>query len=228
MTLPQIDLWYGFAPGSADDSGEGRWSDPGLQDAVAASSQPELSPDDAALVAALQGSDAGAAYSAFDTIYRAHAVAIARFAYGYVRSRTSAEDVVADVFLAVWARREEWVPRHGIRAYLYAAARHRALNVLRGETRTLRRMEIVAAESSPAISGEAADEQTGLEARLAAALAALPEDARRLAELRWRNGLSPSEIATVLGIDRSAVDNRLSRLVKRLRALAAEAPPPVR
>ena len=45
----------------------------------------------------------------------------------------------------------------------------------------------------------------------------LPEGARRVLELRYRKGLEIEEIAEQLGIDRNAVDQRLSRGHAKLR-----------
>lgn len=222
MLFAATDLWCGAPPPDDDASAPRRFR--GVE-RLFRSGQAEpnvaLSPEDRTLVRRLGDSDPHIARSAFESLYQSYAPALARFAYGYVRTRSGAEDIVSDVFLAVWVRRGEWAPRHGIRAYLFAAARHRALNVRRADQREVRHLDAFAAARAGA-AAPAAD--AGLEAndrrvRLAAAIAALPEDARRLAELRWHLGMSPVEIADVLGINRAAVDNRLSRLLRRIQAL---------
>ena len=185
--------------------------------------------DEATLVAGLRFLDDAAARSAFAELYRRHAAGLLRFAYGYVRTQAAAEDIVADVFLSLWMRRTLWDPQHGVSAYLYAAVRRRALNVHRGERRAAHWHAAAAEDAQGERAGSErdgegdmtyafGDDQPALQQALQRAIASLPEDARRIAELRWRDGMTPSEISTILGINRAAVDNRLSRLIKRLRA----------
>lgn len=222
MLFAATDLWCGAPPADDDVPSAGRHRGIDRPFAELDAIRTELGPDDRILLQRLADADAQVARTAFETLYKQYAPGVARFAYGYVRSRSSAEDIVGDVFFAVWARRATWAPRYGIRAYLYAAARHRALNLRRAEQRALRHLHEYATEWGEGLASDraldapdVADRQT----RLMAAVATLPEDARRLAELRWHHGMSPVEIADVLGINRAAVDNRLSRLLRRIQAL---------
>src|SRR5215208_8302170 len=68
---------------------------------------------------------------AFDDVFRAHYAALVRFAEGVVRHRAVAEEVVQDVMLQLWRRREALAPDSSLQAYLYQATRNRALNHLR-------------------------------------------------------------------------------------------------
>lgn len=191
-------------------------------------SSPIETRDEHALVACLRFSDDELARAAFAELYRTHVSGLLRFAYGYVHSKAVAEDIVADVFLIIWSRRALWEPKHGVRAYLYTSVQRRALNHQRAEKRADRWHHAAVADGgllagSPpgadAIEEAFYDKTLGIMAILAHAIAALPEEARRIAELRWRDGMAPTEIANILGINRAAVDNRLSRLLKRLRAV---------
>ena len=71
--------------------------------------------------------------SAFESLYLAHHDELWRFAYTHVRSRDVAEELVQDVFLAVWGTRATWEVKTRVRAWLYASVRHLALNHLRHE-----------------------------------------------------------------------------------------------
>ena len=57
-----------------------------------------------------------------------------------------------------------------------------------------------------------------LASRVAEAFADLPERCRLAMHLRWRDGLSYAEIASVLGIGTKGVENQLARGLKALRA----------
>ncbi|MGH7718767.1 MAG: sigma factor, partial [Gemmatimonadaceae bacterium] len=65
---------------------------------------------------------------AFESLFRAHHGRLCAFAYRYVLDRDAAEDVVEDVFLALWSQRERWEKAENAEAYLYAAVRNRAFN----------------------------------------------------------------------------------------------------
>ena len=71
--------------------------------------------------------------SACEALYRAYRTPLWRFAYSYVRSPEVAEELVQDVFLALWRNRAEAGTRGSIRTWLYAAIRNQALNHLRHE-----------------------------------------------------------------------------------------------
>jgi RNA polymerase sigma-70 factor (ECF subfamily) len=171
------------------------------------------------LVAQVRAGDA----HAFEALYVAHHEALWRFAYGYVQSPEIAEDLVQEVFLAIWSARAEWEVRTRVRAWLYAAVRHRALNHLRHERLTA---PILNAGNGRALAmGEPSqDAHEAVEARdmddvVQRALAGLPERRRIAMTLRWKHDLSPLEIAQVLGTTPEAVRVLLTRARQELTAL---------
>jgi RNA polymerase sigma-70 factor, ECF subfamily len=162
---------------------------------------------------------------AFEALFRAHYAALCGFAVRYVRTRALAEELVQDLFMALWARRASWEVRGGsgsVRAYLFAAVRNRALNA-----RTRRAVERDWEEDETAaevrtlhhapVAADAALEAAELHGRLTAAIESLPERCRLVMQLRWRDQLSYAEIAEVMGISTKGVENQLSRGLKALR-----------
>ena len=82
--------------------------------------------DERALFARLATGDE----EAFDAIFRAWYPPLVRIAEGIVRERAVAEEVVQDVLLEVWRRREALGDEESPRAYLIRAARVRACRSL--------------------------------------------------------------------------------------------------
>jgi RNA polymerase sigma-70 factor (ECF subfamily) len=198
--------------------------------------QPLIGPskDESDLVARIRRGDE----AAFQTLYLAHHDGLWKFAYAYVRSRDVAEELVQDVFLSLWAARASWEIKTRIRAWLFAAVRHLALNHLRhervvarslgtrGEARpTLARSGAVVAHIEASTMGAPpAGQQEMVEAReldeaIARAIAELPERRRIAMTLRWKEDMSPLEIANVLGTTPEAVRVLLSRARAELGAL---------
>lgn len=143
-----------------------------------------------------------------------------RFAYGYLRDESAAEDLVQEVFLRALESEEE--PDQA-RPWLYRIARNLCLNQLRdGARRGAGRLRT---------GFDAADSRTGALTRLVGAerdgqvndwLARLSTEHQEVLRLRYAEDLSRAEIAEVLQIPPSLVKTRLYEGVRRLRALASD------
>ncbi|GLC27142.1 RNA polymerase sigma-70 factor [Roseisolibacter agri] len=193
------------------------------------SSDPHGPPTPPALADAVARARAGDE-AAFAALFHAHYAALCSFAVRYVHERALAEELVQELFAALWERRERFALRGGgasARAYLFAAVRNRALN-LRARHAVERdwadaegRADEITLHPSPP-SADAALEQAELHARLNAAMASLPERCRLVMQLRWREQLSYADIATVMGISTKGVENQLARGLRALRGLLGE------
>lgn len=74
--------------------------------------------------------------AALRAVYDAEAQRMMGVAMRLLRRRALAEEVVHDTFMQVWQRASTFDPSRGeARTWLYAILRHRALNILRTETR---------------------------------------------------------------------------------------------
>ena len=182
---------------------------------------------EAELAARLRAGDEAAC----EQLFLAHHDGLWRFAFGYVRSRDVAEEIVQEVFLQLWRDRAGCDVRASLRALLYAAVRNHALNHVRHERVVARLSDRVrsTAAADPedelvAMGAPPADAQGVLEAReldelVARAIATLPERRRAAMSLRWAHGLSAPEIARVIGTTPEAVRVLLTRARQELAAL---------
>jgi RNA polymerase sigma factor (sigma-70 family) len=68
--------------------------------------------------------------AAFEALFRAYYDELCTFAWRYVQCLDAVEDLVQDVFINVWCRRENWILRSTVKAYLYGAVRNEALKYL--------------------------------------------------------------------------------------------------
>ena len=160
--------------------------------------------------------------AAFESLFRAHYHAMCGFAARYTDSMAVAEELVQDVFTSVWVDRARWPAPRNQRAYLFTAVRNRALNA--GKRRRMEadwaQAEILGGDPS----GDAAVDDAvsprddpSAHANLNRAIAELPERCRIVMHLRWRERMSYSDIATVMGISTKGVENQLARGLKALR-----------
>ena len=154
----------------------------------------------------------------FERIYQDHAPLVYRTAWGVLGSREDAEDVLQTIFLRLLRR--ECLPdlQRNPKAYFYKAAVAVSLDVLKARRRRpvlvedLDRLEL-AAPSSSARFDEAAHQ------RLYEAIAQLGAEAAEILMLRYMQNKSVAQIASALGVSRTAVAVRLFRSRARLRTL---------
>jgi RNA polymerase sigma-70 factor (ECF subfamily) len=167
----------------------------------------------------------------FEVIYGKHAPAVK--AYVLRRSDAStADDIVAEVFVVCWRRFEE-VPPDPL-PWLLGVARRVLSTQRRGEHRRMALHDRLAERHAGAPTDPTTDQLVGspeigdaplaniADAALAGALAQLSDGDRELLLLIAWDGLSSTEAATVLGVKPVTVRVRLLRARRRLtRALAS-------
>ncbi len=147
-----------------------------------------------------------------EALYRQHALAVFRFAYGLCRNRAQAEDITSEAFARVVTRAHK-IESATARAYLLTVARNVFLDVRRRDVRDARLFKDM--EGRQLEEGKSADD----DARLASALKALgmvPEGERAALLLRLDHGMSYEEVAAALSISVAAAKVRVHRACMRL------------
>jgi RNA polymerase sigma-70 factor, ECF subfamily len=174
--------------------------------------------DNSELLARLRTGDE----TAFDTIFRTWYPPLVRASESIVRSRAVAEELVQDVMLELWKRRESLAADTSPQAYLFQSTRNRSLNHVRHER--------VAKDGEPyAMRPEAVDSlahshvvEDEMKVAVRRAVASLPDRCREVFELSRTHGLKYSEIATVLGISVKTVEAQMGKALRVLREELAE------
>jgi len=153
---------------------------------------------------------------AYAAIFRAHYAWLVLSASRLLGDRALAEEIVQDVMLELWRRREALALTGALRAYLHQSVRNRALNELR-HGRTVRRSEpyVRPPSAAPATDARAASHE--LEAAVADAVASLSPSQREVFDLSRRDGLTYPEIASMLEISVKTVEARMGRALRHLR-----------
>ncbi len=158
---------------------------------------------------------------AFESLYLAYFNELWRFAYRFVRAADVADDVVQDVFVSLWERRDAWTIHTTVRGYLYGSVRKQVLQRQRRETLVSRIAGIAVAVNRPLGSGDGPNSpDTDVTAEdmaraLGKAVHALPERQRMAFALRWKE-LSVAEIAEAMGVTVVAVRKLLTKALRTL------------
>jgi RNA polymerase sigma-70 factor (ECF subfamily) len=132
----------------------------------------------------------------------------------YARRRTdaaTADDVVAETLTVLWRRLDD-VPDGMVLPWSYGVARRCLANSRRGDARRDQLTDrLIAERKEVAVHDDPAADALG------AAMAELPTDDRELLHLWAWEGLTPRDIAVVLGTSANAVSIRLHRAKAELR-----------
>jgi RNA polymerase sigma factor (sigma-70 family) len=164
----------------------------------------------------------------FEELFEAYGADIVSYCSWRLGHAGDAQDAVADTFLTAWRRLESVPEGEAARLWLYATARRTVANHRRAGHRRRALRERIAQERTTA-PGWAEPPREGAPV-LEALRRIAPRDREVLLLAEWE-GLTPAQIATVLGSPAVSVRGRLHRARRRFRAAfdelqAADAPEP--
>jgi RNA polymerase sigma-70 factor (ECF subfamily) len=157
--------------------------------------------------------------TAFNSLFRRYSRRTTEFAATLVKDLFLAEELVSDVFLSLWARREELPEIAVFRAYLFTAVRYQAK---RAYARHLASAIVPLQDYTEGTQDPSADPAERLEGielsdRLLALVERLPPGRRLIFKLKKIDDLSYRAIAQLLQISEKTVENQLSDAIKSLR-----------
>lgn len=153
----------------------------------------------------------------FLQIYDAYASDLYRFCYLKVSSKEVAEDLSQEVFTRFWQALREGTTMRSERALLYTIARNLVIDWYRKKKETS--LDAIT-DAGVEFAGDDAG-TVSLPAEAAEALRAvdsLDPTSRDALVLRFVDGLSPREIASISGESANAVSVRINRALKKVRA----------
>jgi len=150
----------------------------------------------------------------FDALFASYGSDIVAYCTWRSGSTSDAQDAAADVFLTAWRRLDDVPEGDAAKVWLYATARR----VLANQRRSTRRREALHERLAAEEATRPAEQQSSEEALVHEALRLLPAADREVLLLAEWEGLSPAQIAAVLGCRRVTARGRLHRARRRFRA----------
>jgi RNA polymerase sigma-70 factor (family 1) len=165
---------------------------------------------------------------AFEELFRAMHAPLCEVADSYVQSQAIAEEIVQDLFFAIWIKRDQLPSVDSLQAYLFTAARNRSLHHLRH--RAMVRRWTSWANASSDVAGVApapqpADEAIEADERRAMlrdAIDRLPPRGRLALVLQREHDMTHAEIAEAMDISLKGVEKLLATAKQKLRPLLAK------
>lgn len=143
---------------------------------------------------------------------------LCRFAVKHIRNEQEAEELVQDILVSLWDKRQILPAITSLPAYLYKAVKNRAINYLRAEMKKPEFEYDTSQVSVPVAAAVLEDMNVNeLEKLVAIAIQKLPERCRIIFDLSRNAGLTYREIADELSISQKTVETQMTIALTRLK-----------
>lgn len=154
---------------------------------------------------------------AFEAIFRAYYPFLCNYATQLLKDPAAAEEIVQELFVNLWEKREGVNIDSSVSSYLYRAVKNRCLNSMRHSKIKDDYIHIVQSEHDNLV--EENDSQAELFEKIEESIASLPEKRREIFRLSRQEGLKYREIATRLNISVKTVETQMGLAIKTLREM---------
>lgn len=174
----------------------------------------DLSIKDEILFAQLRTDDS----KAFEQLFKRHYKSLCRRVNSMLNDEEASEDVVQQLFIKIWESRGTLQTPDSVAAYLFTAARNRALNYIKSQAR--KSSNEVPLNNFHDEADNRTEEQMDaneLQKALYAAIDALPEKRREVFILSRFEGKSYKEIAEIMQISVKTVEAQMGKALATLR-----------
>lgn len=159
---------------------------------------------------------------AFNALFDHYNRQVYRFAYGYLKLREDAEEIVQDSFVKVWETRNTIDEDQSFSGYLFTIAHHLVLNRIRQKRRQKARLENALFTYT--------DEQQSFEQELYAqdleqltqvAITSMPPKRKAIYEMSRQGQLTHQQISEELHISKKTVEAQITEALKHIRKILA-------
>lgn len=154
---------------------------------------------------------------AFEIFYRRLRPGLVYFAKGIVRNESDAEEIVQDMFLAVWDKRDQLDFDDSLKNYMFTGVKNRCLNHIKKARLMYSDMpdDFTPVSLDAGILEKLQARET--EDRVQSLIEMLPNKCRQVFILSRMHELSYKEIAAIMDISPKTVENQIGLALKFLK-----------
>ncbi|WP_017258153.1 RNA polymerase sigma-70 factor [Pedobacter arcticus] len=159
----------------------------------------------------------------FEKVFKQYFKALQNYAYTILNDLDIAEEMVQNVFLKIWEKREKLPQDALIGSYLYKSVYHESLNWLRHEkVKRSHQQHTLYSMKDETDNAENHIKMKQLEEQLQKALNKLPQQCRTIFQMSRFDELRYREIAAELGISIKTVENQMGKALRLMRLKLVE------
>nr|WP_321450592.1 RNA polymerase sigma-70 factor [uncultured Carboxylicivirga sp.] len=156
--------------------------------------------------------------SAYKSLFLKYYAQLVVFARKVVIDDDLARELVQDVFVNFYEKRNEINIHTSLKAHLYQSVRNRCLNQIKhNKIRREHHANIFAEKKDEEAYVEDKLQETELEHRIYSVVQTLPDQCKRIFEMSRFEGVPNQEIADQLGLSKRTIETQISKALKVLR-----------
>lgn len=157
-------------------------------------------------------------HAAFEAIFIHYTKRLFPFILKMTRDESSAEEIMQEVFISIWTKREKFAAVDNYQGYIFQITTNQTINYLRSQARTHIRLnnlarKIVETENS---TEEKIDLRQS-EAIVKEVIESLPPQRKLIFKLSREQGLSHDQIADQLHISKNTVKNQIMEAMRMIK-----------
>ena len=154
---------------------------------------------------------------AFNQIFYTYSSKLYHFAYGYLKSKEDAEEMVQDVFSKIWDNRAEIKEEYQFRSYLFAIAFNYIKKHFRSKAIINKYIESVPAQNPDTEQTQQEVNYSSLKMVIDQLVEKMPEKRKTVFVKSRFEGKNARDISAEMNISQSTVENHLNQALKFLR-----------
>jgi RNA polymerase sigma-70 factor (ECF subfamily) len=154
----------------------------------------------------------------FEKLFKEYFIPLSHYSYKIVKDIDTAKEIVHNVFVNLWEKRNEVHMNVSLRSYLFTAVRNRSLNYLRDHSKfTSADSEMMREIVDPQTEDSSDYDEAQIQQRILKEIENLPEKCAEIFKLARFENLKYREIAEKLNISVKTVEAQMSKALRILR-----------
>ncbi len=153
----------------------------------------------------------------FEKLFKANYAPLCLYSKQFLKDQDECEEVVQNLFLKIWEKRESIEITTSLRSYLFGSARNSCLNWLKHRKIQQEYQKAVERDEATDDSYGSYFLEVGLLDKIEEAISRLPERRKEIFLLNREKGMKYREIADLLGLSVKTVETQMGQALKSLR-----------
>ncbi len=160
---------------------------------------------------------------AFEEVFRQHYQSLCRYAISILKKQDESEDIVQQVFVNFWEKREKTIITGSLQSYLFRSVHNYCLNAIKHEkVKTSYQSYNLLFEMQYELTADKILQNSELENKIEMAINELPSECRKIFKMNRIEEMKYKEIAEKLGLSIKTVENQIGKALKHLRISLAD------